>query len=111
MMWYGSVWCTDSISFLSSNISFPNPIPDPIGSSHLYIMHKCMFFCVLHSLPCSGPQYKIDIGGQECTVEKLLEELYQKAAIANLWSLVRHTSGMLRKSIENLGAVSQQERE
>ena len=57
-------------------------------------------------MPCSGPQYKIEIGGQECTVEKLLEELYQKAAIANLWSLVRHTAGMLRKSIENLGAVS-----
>ena len=55
---------------------------------------------------CSGPQYKTEIGGQECTVEKLLEELYQKAAIANLWSLVRHTAGMLRKSIENLGAVS-----
>ena len=57
-------------------------------------------------MPCSGPQYKVDIGGQECTVEKLLEELYQKASIANLWSLVRHTAGMLRKSIENLGAVS-----
>ena len=63
-------------------------------------------FCLLPSLPCSGAQYKIEIGGQECTVEKLLEELYQKAAIANLWSLVRHTAGMLRKSIENLGAVS-----
>ena len=56
--------------------------------------------------PYSGPDYSTVMGGQECTVSKLLEELYQKAAIHNLWSLVRHTAGMLRKSVENLGAVS-----
>ena len=61
---------------------------------------------ILITTPCSGPDYTTVVGGQECTVSKLLEELYQKAAIANLWSLVRHTAGMLRKSVENLGAVS-----
>ena len=65
----------------------------------LNIVPKSSLFAVVHSTR----QRSV---GQECTVEKLLEELYQKAAIANLWSLVRHTAGMLRKSIENLGAVS-----
>ena len=44
--------------------------------------------------------------GQECTVIDLLEELYQKAGIFNLWTLVRHTAGMLRKRVEDLGPVS-----
>lgn len=63
------------------------------------------FWYNIHNL-CSGPEYTTVVGGQECTVSKLLEELYQKAAFHNLWSLVRHTAGMLRKSVENLGAVS-----
>ena len=46
------------------------------------------------------------IKGQDCTVEMLLEELYKKAAAANLWSLVRHTAGMLHKQVEDLGPVS-----
>ena len=38
----------------------------------------------------------------------LLEELYKKAATAHLWSLVRHTAGMLHKRVEDLGPVSLQ---
>ncbi len=40
------------------------------------------------------------------TIGSLLEELYQKAGMANLWSLVRHTAGMLKKRVEDLGPVS-----
>ena len=45
------------------------------------------------------------IGGQACTVVSLLEELYQKAGMSNMWSLVRHTAGMLHKRVEDLGPV------
>lgn len=48
----------------------------------------------------------MDINDQEVTVEELLEELYKKAAAAKLWSLIRHTAGMLHKRVEDLGPVS-----
>lgn len=54
----------------------------------------------------SGREFVMHIGGQECTVGVLLEELYKKAAAAGLWSLVRHTAGMLHKRVEDLGPVS-----
>ncbi|XP_032231174.1 phosphorylase b kinase regulatory subunit alpha, liver isoform isoform X3 [Nematostella vectensis] len=38
----------------------------------------------------------------ETTVEKLLEELYEKACEVKLWSLVRHTAGLLHKQVEDL---------
>ena len=46
------------------------------------------------------------LNGQECTVGLLLEELYKKAAAFAMWSLVRHTAGMLHKKVEDLGPVS-----
>lgn len=48
----------------------------------------------------------MDLGTQRCTIGNLLEELYQKAGLSNLWSLVRHTAGMLRKRVEELGEVA-----
>ena len=54
---------------------------------------------------CSGRHYTVQIGDHECTIASLLEEVYQKAGISHLWSLVRHTAGMLQKRVEELGSV------
>ena len=59
-----------------------------------------------HTPTDSGKQYTFMLGDQECTVAGLLEELYQKAGISKLWSLVRHAAGMLQKRVDHLGAVS-----
>ena len=48
----------------------------------------------------------MNLGQQTCTVGSLLEELYQNSGASQLWSLVRHTAGMLGKRVEDLGAVS-----
>ena len=63
-----------------------------------------MCYCSL-----SGKEFMMFIGEQECTVGILLEELYTKAAAAQLWSLVRHAAGMLHKRVEDLGPVSSQD--
>ena len=59
-----------------------------------------------HTHTHSGMDYQVWIEGAECTVSSLLDELYQKAGMSNMWSLVRHTAGMLHKRVEDLGAVS-----
>ncbi|KAL5516523.1 hypothetical protein EMCRGX_G001881 [Ephydatia muelleri] len=48
--------------------------------------------------------HKLD--GQDVTVGALLEELYQKAGFFGQWSLVRHTAGMLKKRVEDLGPAA-----
>lgn len=65
---------------------------------------------ILHLLYTTrGYHYDVKLYGMEdVTVGKLLEDLYEKASHLKLWSLVRHTSGMLRKSVEGLGEVCTQ---
>lgn len=41
-------------------------------------------------------------GGSVVTVRDLLKGLYEKACQQKLWSLVRHTAGMLGKRVEDL---------
>jgi len=53
-----------------------------------------------------GYNYDVRLYGIEgCTVLKLISDLYEKACHLKLWSLVRHTAGMLRKTVENLDQV------
>lgn len=43
--------------------------------------------------------------GKGSTVRSLLSELYEKAGELKHWSLIRMTSGMLRKKVEELDSV------
>lgn len=43
--------------------------------------------------------------GRGSTVRSLLTELYDKAGELKHWSLIRMTSGMLRKKVEELDSV------
>lgn len=43
--------------------------------------------------------------GKGSTVRALLTELYEKAGELKHWSLIRMTSGMLRKKVEELDSV------
>lgn len=45
--------------------------------------------------------------GKGSTVRSLLTELYEKAGELKHWSLIRMTSGMLRKKVEELDSVWQ----
>ncbi|XP_065667244.1 probable phosphorylase b kinase regulatory subunit alpha isoform X3 [Hydra vulgaris] len=62
---------------------------------------------ILHYLNTTkGFNYDIKLYGiPGFTVSKLLEELYEKACHMKLWSLVRHTSGMLKKTVQDLSQV------
>lgn len=43
--------------------------------------------------------------GKGSTVRSLITELYEKAGELKHWSLIRMTSGMLRKKVEELDSV------
>lgn len=45
------------------------------------------------------------VRGKGSTVRSLLSELYEKAGELKHWSLIRMTSGMLRKKVEELDSV------
>lgn len=54
-----------------------------------------------------GPEFDTQLFGEsEVTVEKLLGELYEKACEIKLWSLVRHTAGLLKKRVEDLAEAA-----
>lgn len=59
---------------------------------------------ILHYLyTTKGYQFDVKLYGIEgCTVKKLLEELYVKACHLKLWSILRHTSGMLGKGVTSI---------
>ncbi|XP_052076118.1 probable phosphorylase b kinase regulatory subunit alpha isoform X11 [Mytilus californianus] len=50
----------------------------------------------------NGPNWKLEVGGKQCTLKELLVELYEKAGHWKQWWLVRHTAGMLKKRVEEL---------
>ena len=56
----------------------------------------------------SGRDYQLEVGGHQCSVGSLLEELYQKTGTFQLWSLVRHMAGVLEKTVEDLGTVREE---
>lgn len=53
-----------------------------------------------------GKDFSFKLAGQDVTVGALLEELYQKAGFFGQWSLVRHTAGILKKRVEDLGPAA-----
>ncbi|XP_031550918.1 phosphorylase b kinase regulatory subunit alpha, liver isoform-like isoform X2 [Actinia tenebrosa] len=59
---------------------------------------------ILHFLyNTKGPDFDTNLfGDRGATVQKLLLELYEKACEVKLWSLVRHTAGLLHKEVEDL---------
>ncbi|KAJ7372040.1 Phosphorylase b kinase regulatory subunit alpha [Desmophyllum pertusum] len=63
---------------------------------------------ILHFLyNTRGPDFDTQLfGGRGITVDKLLGELYEKACQSKLWSLVRHTAGLLRKRVEDLAEAA-----
>jgi phosphorylase kinase alpha/beta subunit len=63
---------------------------------------------ILHFLYLQkGLKFDCKLNGEEgCTVEVLLEEVYTKAAHEQMWSLVRHTAGMVGKQVEELAAAA-----
>lgn len=63
---------------------------------------------ILHFLYNSkGPEFDTELFGKSgVTVELLLVELYEKACEIKLWSLVRHTAGLLRKRVEDLAEAA-----
>jgi len=63
---------------------------------------------ILHHLYVKrGPKFDTKLRGVEnVTVDSLLQELYEKASHYKIWSLVRHTAGMLGKTVDNLGEVA-----
>ncbi|XP_073254168.1 phosphorylase b kinase regulatory subunit alpha, skeletal muscle isoform-like isoform X1 [Porites lutea] len=63
---------------------------------------------ILHFLyNTKGPDFDTELFGEKgVTVQKLLEELYEKACQIRLWSLVRHTAGLLRKRVEDLAEAA-----
>lgn len=63
---------------------------------------------ILHFLyNTKGPDFDTNLFGESgITVRKLLEELYEKACQIKLWSLVRHTAGLLRKRVEDLAEAA-----
>eukprot|EP00795_Rhopilema_esculentum_P000411 gene411-10079_t len=63
---------------------------------------------ILHHLYVTrGPKFDVKLRGMpNSTVELLLQELYEKAGHYKIWSLIRHTAGMLGKTVDNLGEVA-----
>eukprot|EP00112_Aurelia_sp_Birch-Aquarium-sp1_P009484 Seg208.3_Seg208.2_Seg208.5 transcript_id=Seg208.3_Seg208.2_Seg208.5/GoldUCD/mRNA.D3Y31 product="Phosphorylase b kinase regulatory subunit alpha liver isoform" protein_id=Seg208.3_Seg208.2_Seg208.5/GoldUCD/D3Y31 len=63
---------------------------------------------ILHHLYVTkGPKFDVKLRGvANSTVEILLQELYEKASHYKIWSLIRHTAGMLGKTVDNLGEVA-----
>lgn len=63
---------------------------------------------ILHFLyNTRGPDFDTQLFGKPgVTVQKLLGELYEKACQSKLWSLVRHTAGLLRKRVEDLAEAA-----
>ncbi|XP_078369919.1 phosphorylase b kinase regulatory subunit alpha, liver isoform-like isoform X2 [Oculina patagonica] len=63
---------------------------------------------ILHFLyNTKGPDFDTHLFGERgITVEKLLEELYEKACQIKMWSLVRHTAGLLKKRVEDLAEAA-----
>lgn len=54
---------------------------------------------------CRGMDWDTRLHGKGSTVRSLLSELYEKAGELKHWSLIRMTSGMLRKKVEELDSV------
>lgn len=52
-----------------------------------------------------GMDWDTCLHGKGSTVRSLLTELYEKAGELKHWSLIRMTSGMLRKKVEELDSV------
>ncbi|CAD6186040.1 unnamed protein product [Caenorhabditis auriculariae] len=50
-----------------------------------------------------GPNYDTQLAEQSVTVRMLMEEVYAKACECREWALVRLTSGLLEKQLEELG--------
>ena len=69
-----------------------------INSSSLHDQVDLLYY--IHS--CSNLNYEISIEGELVTVRDLLEEVYQKAAQAKYWSIVRQAAGLLRKVVNSL---------
>ncbi|XP_020901994.1 phosphorylase b kinase regulatory subunit alpha, liver isoform [Exaiptasia diaphana] len=68
-------------------------------SSDIYDQADIMHFLY----KTKGPDFDTHLFGAEgTTIEKLLEELYEKACEYKAWSLVRHTAGLLQKEVEDL---------
>jgi phosphorylase kinase alpha/beta subunit len=87
---YGGVELTDLLEQLAGT----NLLQDQADILHfLYLQKGLKFDCKLN-------------GEEGCTVEVLLEEVYTKAAHEQMWSLVRHTAGMVGKQVEELAAAA-----
>ncbi|XP_020618815.1 phosphorylase b kinase regulatory subunit alpha, liver isoform-like [Orbicella faveolata] len=63
---------------------------------------------ILHFLyNTKGPDFDTQLFGEPgITVAKLLGELYEKACQIKMWSLVRHTAGLLKKRVEDLAEAA-----
>ena len=80
--------------------------PRPWFNLELYPAAEELFYYLPPS--CSGRDYQLEVGGHQCSVGSLLEELYQKTGTFQLWSLVRHMAGALEKTVEDLGTVREE---